>query len=394
MRIPTGGDVTSRCVRAHEMMHAKVSPSTLWRPENARHLDDECLIAAEEFRVNMLAGAAGFPMAQHLADGSEERSGERAGINGDWNAAVLLLTATCGTRASRAVVRGVKRTRPDWVTQLRAIDRRLKAIWKRATAQGVQAVSSTVPWGEATRGWQFTLDIALYIDSMLARPPSALESAHSVGASTRGHFARPILMDLPLVTPIPGRVHRVHRSASTGRHPRHLDRLLTDPERRIFRHTSRRAGGVIVIDQSGSMRLTEEHMWSMIRAAPGCTIIGYSHEARSHSVPNIWVLAHRGRVVDCVPRGHGGNGVDGPALRYAASFHDRREPFIWICDGYVTDANDDHDAGLTRECAHLVRTLRIHQVSDIDEAVRALARSARGERLAVRSVGPVASLGA
>ena len=392
MRIPVGADEISRCVRAHEMMHAKVSPESLWRPDDMGHLEDDTLVAAEEFRVNQLIKIVGFPVDRHLADGSEARSGERIGANGDWNQAVLMVAATSGTRACRHLFTGLRRTRPDWVDRLRSFDRRLKKAWLRLSAQETSPVASTLPWGEATVGWRATLDIAELIHGELRAPvedphSSHIDSAPLLGA--RGSFARPIVADLPLTRHVGGRTHAVRSPSPMGRHPRHLDRLLTDPERRIFDRRTRCPGGVILVDQSGSMRLGDDDVWNMIRAAPGCTVIGYSHEARSTSTPNIWILARNGRVVDRVPRGNGGNGVDGPALRLAASLRQRNEPLIWVCDGYVTDAFDDHWDQLTRECADLVKRHRIHMVPDVPAAIAALSRAARGIRAGTLAIGPI-----
>lgn len=393
MRIPVGTDETSRCVRAHELMHAKVSPMQLWRPDSFDYLSNDVLITAEEFRVNQLTRAAGFPVDRALSDGSETRSGERIGSSGDWNAAVSMVAATSGTKAGRGVFTGVRRTRPEWIADLRHFDKQLKKAWKRATVSGTQTVASTQPWGEATLGWRFTLEIAQIIHFALrhetAHGPPFTSMTDSNANGTRGSFARPVILEAPLVRRSSGRMRATRVSASTGRRPRHIERLLTDPHRRVFEQRIRTAGGVVLIDQSGSMRLTDEQVWDMIRAAPGCTVIGYSHEARSTGFANIWVLARDGRMVDRVPRGNGGNGVDGPALRFAASLRTRHDPYIWVCDGYVTDSFDDHSDELTRECAALVTRYRIHQVPDVPAAIRSLSRAARGERLAVQAIGPV-----
>lgn len=394
MRIPTGSDETSRCVRAHEMMHAKVSPLSLWRPGDLEHLDDDVLVASEEFRINQLVRSAGFAVATHLADGSETRSGERLGSNADWNAAVLMIAATSGTRAARHMVTGLRRTRPDWVPRLRSLERQLTQRWRRSTSSGTEAVASTRPWGEATVGWRFTLEIAQILHSALvdssksgdSLPPSTTD----VRSTGRGSFAKPVILDLSLVHHIPGRLRPSRIAATSGRHPRHIERLLVDPDRRIFDRRVRVPGGVIVVDQSGSMRLTDEQVWDMIRAAPGCTVIGYSHEARSTGVPNIWILARDGRVAERVPRGNGGNGVDGPALDFAASLRRAQDPLIWVCDGYVTDAFDDHCDALTRKCSDLVTRHRIHQVADIPAAIAALSRASRGQRLPLQAIGPIA----
>lgn len=394
MRIPIGDDQTSRCVRAHELMHAKVSPHSLWRPEGFAHLTDDLLITAEEFRVNQLVKAAGFPVDVHLADGSEVRSGERIGANNDWNAAVLMITATSGTKASKGVFTGLRRTQPDWVKPLRLLDRRLIKHWRRSTITGVDAVASTRTWGDATLGWRFTIDVACLIHASLRSNDEMTNPASfELGAGgSRGEFARPVIVDLPLVHRASGGLRPRRAPTTIGRHPRRIERLLTDPDRRVFDRRLRTPGGVIVVDQSGSMRLSDEQVWDLIRAAPGCTVIGYSHEARSSGVGNIWILARNGRVVDRVPRGNGGNGVDGPALRFAASLRRRGDPFIWVCDGYVTDAFDDHSDALTRECASLVVQHRIHQVPDIAAAITALSRASHGFRLPVVALGPVGAI--
>lgn len=391
MRVPVGGDETSRCVRAHELMHAKVSPMALWRPDDCTHVGDDVLIAAEEFRVNQLVKAVGFAVETHLADGSETRSGERIGANKDWNAAVLMVAATSGTKASRGVFSGLRRSRPEWVQPLRAVDKHLKKMWRRASTSGIDSIASTVPWGEATLGWRFTVNVACFLQSALHDETIGPDIAVRATGS-RGAFARPVLVDLPLVRRTSGGLRPRRTASTTGRHPRRIERMLTDPHRRIFDRRTRTIGGVIVIDQSGSMRLTEAHVWDLIRAAPGCTVIGYSHEARSSGVGNIWILARDGRVVERVPRGNGGNGVDGPALKLGASLRHHRDPFIWVCDGYVTDAFDDHSESLVRECADLVVRHHIHQVPDVPAAIAALSRASRGWRLPVVALGPVGAV--
>lgn len=146
----------------------------------------------------------------------------------------------------------------------------------------------------------------------------------------------------------------------------------------------------MLIDQSGSMRLTDGDLWRIIEAAPGCVIIGYSHEPRSQGKPNLWVLADRGQVVDTVPPSNGGNGVDGPALQFALRRRRSGEPLLWVCDGHVTDETDDVHSDLTEECARIVAVNNIHQVPDVDSAVKALTRAARGAVLKAAAVGPIA----
>ena len=402
MAVPFGDDETSRCIRAHEMMHAKVSPIRVSAPDEYAYLGDELLTVAEEFRVNMLCDAAGFPVRQHLHDGSERLTGARLAGNGDWNTLVQMTAATSGTKAFSGLLAGVKSTRADWVPTIRELDRQLRRLWRARTKNGTDWVASTERWGPPSHhlpiGWQFTIEVAQLLtralittssDGEVPPDPDALKPS---GARNVPRFGK--LVELETVKPnrVDGRLGRRKRPTNIGRHPRHLDRLLVDPERRVFDRKLRGKGGVVLIDQSGSMRLADTDLWRIIDAAPGCVIIGYSHAAGTEGKPNIWVLADRGRVVDSVPPGNSGNGVDGPAISFALRRRKPGEPMVWVCDGYVTDGDDDErHPELTDECARLVATNGIHMVPTVDGAVAALTRAAHGERLTARAVGPIAT---
>lgn len=393
MQVPTGDDDTSRCIRAHEMMHAKVSPTSIWIPDDVGDLESATVVAAEEFRINMLIKSVGFAVDRFLADGSEKRTGERLAANADWNAIVLMMAAVTGTKSARPFMGGVRTHRPEWVPAIRDLQSSLQRLWRQATRSGLGDVASTSPWGEATIGWKFTLQAAAQLHRSLI-DPADVPSADELRQRARGrHRSFAPLVEMPL-----SRTRRIegglgHRSSpsTTGRHLRHVERLLTDPDRRVFAGRRRARGGTVLIDQSGSMRLSESDLWRIISAAPGGTVIGYSHHSRSRHRPNIWILAELGRVTSEIPRGHGGNGVDGPALEFAAARHRSGDPFIWVCDGYVTDDHDNFSASLADHCARLVIRHRVHQVIDVDQAVAALSMAARGSKLPTRAMGPVAA---
>lgn len=395
MQVPTGSDETSRCVRAHELMHAKVSPPTLWIPDECASLEESTVVAAEEFRINMLIKAAGFPVDRHLADGSERNTGERLGINGDWNGAVLMLAAVSGTKSSRTMLGGIRSTRPEWIAGLRDISNQLQRLWRSATRNGVAPVASTTPWLGGTEGWRFTLRVAAVVQRALidgADPPTiSSDDFRRLAQGRRQKFAPLVEAHLPKTRRIDGFISRSSAPRSLGRHPRYIGRLLTDPDRRVFAGRRKSPGGTVLIDQSGSMHLEDDDLFRIIAAAPGCTVIGYSHKADSHHHPNIWILAEQGRAVSIVPRGNGGNGVDGPALLFAIGRHRVGSPLIWVCDGYVTDDQDNFSSELAELCARLVVRHRVHQVSEVDDAVRALEEAARGRRLPTRAVGLIRS---
>ena len=111
-------------------------------PSDLGHLSPSTLIVAEEFRVNMLVGAAGFPVMKYLADGSEKRTGERLAVNKDWNETVHMLAATSGTKALSGLLAGVKLVQPLWIPTLSELNRQLQKLWRKHTRDGTAAVAS------------------------------------------------------------------------------------------------------------------------------------------------------------------------------------------------------------------------------------------------------------
>jgi hypothetical protein len=405
MRVPMGTDETSRVIRAHEMVHAKVSPLEV--PGDDRFgATPESLIVAEEFRVNTLVQRAGFN-TDELMDGSETKSGEIYGKNNEWNGAIRTLTAYAGGKAASSFLRGVKKTNPEMEASLREFQKLLKKQMKSlAKHRKFSDTTPVVKQDAAGRelsypaGFESSIRLARFVDSYLiseggdaddGRPqdiPDPEEIKETSGS--RGKFARLVLKDLPKPKKVTGNLGRKRLATDIGRNPRRINRMLTDPERRVFDKWSKASGGVVVIDQSGSMSLTHNDIMSIIESAPGCLIIGYSHQPGSDGHPNAWVLADRGNVVANmrdVPN-NSGNGVDGPVLRYAINRRKKHEPLVWVCDGMVTDgANDCNYANLSIECVKLVKDHGIHMVGDVEDAVKALKKAANGTKLHATLIG-------
>jgi hypothetical protein len=410
MRVPFGDDEVSRLVRAHEMTHAKVSPKMV-DPRVAAHygVTDDMLRACEEFRVNMLVGKAGFDVNE-LRDGSEGRTGEIAGTNNDWNNALTMMIACAGTKSATDFLRGVKKANPDMEASLRKIHNALKARWRKQTRHSHKVAadtrehrlsvgeeeSTTIPVGYR----KFTVEYAKWLSQFLVNTdeladdgdiefPDAEEVGKQVRSAGSGTFARLVELSVPKPRSVDGRMGRKRVATNIGRNPRRIERMLTDPEQRIFDRRTRGKGGVVLIDQSGSMSLTENDVWKIVEAAPGCVIIGYSHRAGTTDEPNIWVMADRGRVCADVPMGRGGNGVDGPAIRFAQKRRRAGEPFVWVCDGLVTDGTHDRPSdALSEECANLVVKYGIHMTKDVEQGVSALRRASAG-RLPAEAVGSI-----
>ena len=414
MRVPVGASGSDRLIRAHEMMHAKVSP-----------LDLNCLVpfgvseaaarSAEEFRVNTLVGVAGFDLSD-LTDGSESTWGKRKAESKDWNNIVIDVAALAGTKACADFLRGMKQVDPELAAAAREVEKAVVAHWTKIASRFVVSygrgrkaltdeakrkaaarIGSTEPDdnGLPTGFSQFTIPLARMLDGMMIQdddgvpgdengqdsPEKELPNPEDIRAvakaGMKGQFARMILdPNVVLSRRVDGRLGRRRTASNIGRNPRRMSRMLTDPERRVFDKKVKGKGGVVLIDQSGSMSLNEDDLWKIINAAPGCTIIGYSHRPGTTSTPNVWILADRGKVCEEIREGRSGNGVDGPALRFAINKRRSSEPLIWVCDGMVTDAiGDEYYPNLGEECARLVVRHGVHMVENVEQAVDALSKS-------------------
>jgi hypothetical protein len=185
----------------------------------------------------------------------------------------------------------------------------------------------------------------------------------------------PLIVDKPpLEINHTGKMGRRIIATDTGRNPRYISRLVTDPDKRIFSRKTRALGGVVVIDNSGSMSLSERDLSDLMSASAGSTVVMYSSEVYA-TTPNCWVIARKGRQVRHIPETPGGNGVDGPALVYATTLRDRRSvPIIWVSDGQVTGVRDASRPVLDRECKMLQRKHNIIRVEDVQEAIKLMTK--------------------
>ena len=321
----------SRVIRAHEMMHAKVSPADEWPKWIARGIaSKQGMEAVEELRVNLLCQKAGFNMKEHLSDDGETYDGERIGANTDWAGAVYMTIACAGTASLKKYLTGIRRNNRLWGKALKRIatraEREMGNYYDHGNLASTEIHEDT---GLAPYGMFYTESIAEWIDRIAASPPPEPEPepvtdedeeeadkadsgdedgergerTHSnIGKSKPVDFEKweerlksvtheriggyrgvPCWEELrigpqQLSIHAPGSIGKKRIPANTGRHPRRLHRLLTDPDRRIFDRTIHGRGGVVVIDCSGSMSLSVEEIKEILTAAPGATILAYSDQ--------------------------------------------------------------------------------------------------------------------
>ena len=175
---------------------------------------------------------------------------------------------------------------------------------------------------------------------------------------------------VPLTLTVPGALGYKRAPSHVGRNPRRMVRYLTDPEKRIFDRKVKAQGGVVLIDVSGSMSLSKDQVKSIMLASPGCTVL--AHSASLRDVPNLHVLADKGKICDKLPRFAGGNGNDLPALEYAISLKQTtKAPVLWVTDGMVYKHGG---GGVTceLECARTARKHNVHMEYTVDKAIEYL----------------------
>lgn len=381
LEVPLGRDATSRVVRAHELMHARVSPHLFEHYGVLDEMAPRALECAEELRVNTLIGRLHFDVAL-LRDGSEKNGARRIAEGGDWSEAVCFLMAVLGTGGEKEFLAGIRQTEPAWMPGLRAVRKRALALMAGFTSAALGATrlnEERLPSGYANAT---VLLARILSQSMDARPPSTPEELRAFRRSLEpggrrpptGKFAPLKFDDTVTMSPRPrGSGVRRARASTSGPSMRYPSRLLTDDRKRAFAQRSSLHGGIVIIDQSGSMDIGEETLSALLRRAPNALVVGYSHRpGDSGLTPNVWILADRGSVATTIPSGNIGNGVDGAVLTWALRRRRGTEPIVWVTDGQVTDSHDHPDARLTLQCADMVRRHRIRLVRELGGAGRVL----------------------
>ena len=415
--VPAGESPQAEAVRLHELIHARISPSSVPAALMTQlGISPSSVRIAEEIRVNWLAGQA-FHRNREIADiremcdGSERGLADEAVKNKDWHSALALLLSTYNTNSYKVVKRRL-RLNPEWKEATDVIQRHLKdKHWGSGMfSRGMMDLRvNTVPFGyrwhdTKTKGTHdtflpqgftdYTLPLAMVIDEWLAHPPTDPKKA------MKG-YKKNLERSTPDVVPMSSNwedlrfgmtsltesattfIGRRKRPAMTGKAPVRPDRLLTDPERRIFRETVRGEGGIVVFDCSGSMGVSIDEVKAILKHYAGATIMAYTYRGDDRS--NAWVLARNGRMVadsefSDLDLGNG-NGVDSPALRWAIRQRKKPKDFIvWVSDGHVTGKGDYSNDELVRECALLSYKHNIIGVANSTEAIQLVADMKRGVR--------------
>lgn len=404
--VPLDADDLARVVRAHELMHVRVSPPDLSPWLRRKRASFGSLMVAEESRINYLLGKNGFNPSEHLLDPSDYAGARDYAKRGDLAGLIRSTVATWMTASASHNLRGVQDAvkedgaSPDLYEAVSNLNDTLDGIFvkhgKHASSDLKVSRSRVL-----TKGFLLTEYIAQMLDKMISiasetnKIPSFKSSGDSRLTDITRSFAPLVFGKTSLSKMHNGNMGKEKLASQTGRNPRRIHRLLTDPYKRIFDRTRRVNGSIVLIDQSGSMSIKSSDVLKILNASPGATIASYAHKPGSKDVPNIWILAKDGKMVDKLPLPHGGgNGVDGPALRWAMSARRRtNEPILWVCDGQVTDGqNDGIYSHLTEEARQLAHKGRVVMKGQIESAIQYLKKLALGQAEAgPHLIGEVAS---
>lgn len=420
MVVPVGNEEVDRVIRAHELMHARVSPAHDFGQWLVRGIaTEQALICVEEARVNFLIGKAGFD-TKHLGDGSETATGTRLAEMKDWAACVYTAAGYANCGGGKDFLTGVRRVNRAWGAALKDIMKRLEKELEKAHKAGTLASTEVDPRnGLAPLGFAHTERLAEWLDRIANTNPVDDNADGDDGAkgdqqekdnnkkapAKRGEgegkqndkpnpelakinpndYGRGLIPTwgvlrparLPLTRQAKGGLGKKRVAAAIGRNPRRIQNALVDPNRRVFDAARKGNGGVVLIDGSGSMALETRQILEITEHAPGCTVAVYSAD-KENLKDNLWIIADNGRMVEDIPKRNGGNGVDGEAIRWALKQRKRAAtPVVWITDGGVHGLGYQgawggyHDT-LAMDCIKEVIRGRVHLAKTVNDGIEVL----------------------
>lgn len=177
---PAGLSELERIVRAHELMHARITPAESINDWIKREIASfNSLQAVEEVRVNYALQKAGFDLGV-MTDGCEDADGELCVIQEDWPAAVRFAVASAGTGGGKRFLVGVRRQSKNWASALQKIQ---KHFWtqvegadlgkqgrRRVVAEKIFSTEIHTGIGLAPAGFAWTEKWAEYLDRLGAMP--------------------------------------------------------------------------------------------------------------------------------------------------------------------------------------------------------------------------------
>ena len=178
-----------------------------------------------------------------------------------------------------------------------------------------------------------------------------------------------MLMHKPeLVVNLQGKIKqgREYRPMDYGTNPKYINRWCVD--KKVFKQKQRVYGGTILIDASGSMSFNAQDILDIMKLLPAVKIAMYNQTYYDgRNTGSLRIIGDRGkRVQEEYLDKHtgGGNGVDGPALKWLGTMPAKR---IWVSDMYVFGRSHAHTGNLLKECKEIMKINNIIRLADIDD---------------------------
>jgi hypothetical protein len=451
--VPLTGDSHSALVRLREMVRLRSAPTDdsvykqIAKTHSGRGVTESLIKLADHGRLNSMVRQYAEKMPTPIViepDGSERVLGKRlatANSPMSWDKCVEYAAVNAGTKGFDQFVSGINSVNRDWAKTLKKIASTMKVAFN----EDVASLGSTtqVNWGDGVMGPE-SIAHSVWAASQLAeymsksyRAPQTIreqieeketERANNYGEADpddllKGYgeidpssqldtselpadfefktdpddverpdeYFGPLIWNdsMPLTTQVTGYMARKRRADTTGRVFSYPQRWYTDDQKRAFGRKTRVRGGVVVLDISGSMHMSEQDINDILEVAPAALIMAYSDCDNGNGEPNAHLLAKRGwRVKEFVDVHRGGNGVDGTALTWAIRHKKHGEDIIWVSDGQVFGIGGYRNDNLAVQCAKLVKKHRIIMIPSMQAAVAAF-KSGRPMRQFNRPTGPI-----
>ena len=376
---PTDDSPASAFMRAHEMIHVKITPPASPELLSLRHeASIMALQSVEDMRVHLFMDNRKIPKGNLKPRDLQRILADIAEAPPNTRTLAYLLNASYSLpdypKIREAIYNTYDSDVPEGDYGIRAIQIHDAVVEK--FRQHACRKDSMVMCQEGFE--KVTVQAARYMDKLLSYSPEQAVDVMSYVNSQITDNGRWGVLEDPIVRlkgEIPHSSMRIKRHIwrDEGVAPAAVYRVTVDG--RIFKHKKKYNGGTVLIDLSGSMHIAQKDLAEIVKAAPAATVAVYAGRGVGG---RLVIVAENGRVAKVedihtamLYEGSSmtGNIVDGPSLEWLAK---QQEPRIWISDGVVTGVGDKLFFNLAVEANEIVERANIERISDWHEVLDAL----------------------
>jgi hypothetical protein len=362
--VPMGENSSDRFIRNHEMAHAKITPRhSASKLVEKYGLSMDAMQVCEDLRVHRFLSTRGIDCSGALLEPEIELCIDRSKTS--VRKLALLLVASLYTddypRAIAALRTRINEHALNTILEkIRLVDGRMNTArnlfrpigFRNATVPAAKLFDALFPTGETINERpRDALDAVPHEALLTCERKVSPTRAVTWGKLTIANLPSAFLRRLPRVT-----THKNYRDEGAA---------LAAPWRlpvdgRIFCRRKPRPGGTVLIDQSGSMNLSQKRLAHIVTIAPMSTVAIYCGRSTTGTLT---IIGKKGRFANpdgiAQARVGPGNIVDGPALEWLGK---QAEPRIWVSDGFVTGKHDCSSVDLAAEALALCHKYRIRRI--------------------------------